>query len=113
MADTFKQRDMSTYVGPRPRPWLALPTYLFYPLLALAVGGFLYYLVFFNHLLILYLPSFLAAALITLIASVLSLILAVILGFIGALGRLARWPVFRWIAIVYVEVVRGTPAYVQ
>jgi polar amino acid transport system permease protein len=41
------------------------------------------------------------------------MVLAVIFGFIGALGRLSRLAVFRWIAAVYVEVIRGTPILVQ
>jgi len=37
----------------------------------------------------------------------------VIFGLIGALARLSRFAPLRWIAIVYVEVVRGTPIFVQ
>jgi His/Glu/Gln/Arg/opine family amino acid ABC transporter permease subunit len=39
--------------------------------------------------------------------------LATIFGFIGALGRLSRFAPIRWLATVYVEVVRGTPILVQ
>jgi len=41
------------------------------------------------------------------------MVLATVFGFIGAMGRLSRFAVFRWIAAVYVEVIRGTPILVQ
>jgi His/Glu/Gln/Arg/opine family amino acid ABC transporter permease subunit len=41
------------------------------------------------------------------------MVLAVILGLLGALARLSRFAPLRVIAIVYVEVVRGTPIFVQ
>ena len=49
----------------------------------------------------------------TIFLSIVSMILATIFGFIGALGRLSRFFLFRWIAFVYVEVIRGTPILVQ
>jgi len=64
-------------------------------------------------LLTLYLPVLLDGARVTIIVSILSLVLATIFGFIGALGRLARFAPIRWLAMVYVEVVRGTPIFVQ
>ena len=45
--------------------------------------------------------------------SLISTVLATIFGFIGAMGRLSRFAVFRWIATIYVEVIRGTPILVQ
>jgi len=42
-----------------------------------------------------------------------SMVLATIFGFIGALARLSHFAPIRWIATIYVEVVRGTPILVQ
>jgi His/Glu/Gln/Arg/opine family amino acid ABC transporter permease subunit len=36
-----------------------------------------------------------------------------LLGFLGAMGRLSRFAPVRWLATTYVEVVRGTPILVQ
>jgi len=49
----------------------------------------------------------------TIVISLISMVLATIFGFIGAMGRLSRFAVFRWIATIYVEVIRGTPILVQ
>lgn len=119
MADIYRQRTFKTRTGvgesaePKPRLWQVALNYLFYVVAALVVGGFLYYLYSFNRLLLIYLPIFLQGTLTTLTIAILSVILAIILGFIGALGRLSHVGVFRWIAYAYVEVIRGTPAYVQ
>src|SRR5205085_10997491 len=50
---------------------------------------------------------------VTIILSILSMVLSTIFGFIGALGRLSRFAPIRWLATIYVEVVRGTPILVQ
>jgi His/Glu/Gln/Arg/opine family amino acid ABC transporter permease subunit len=55
----------------------------------------------------------LQAAGVTIGISLISMVLAVILGLIGALARLSRFAPLRWIAVVYVEVIRGTPIFVQ
>jgi len=55
----------------------------------------------------------LQAAGLTIGISAVSMVLALILGLIGALGRLSRFAPIRAVAIVYVEVVRGTPILVQ
>jgi His/Glu/Gln/Arg/opine family amino acid ABC transporter permease subunit len=57
-------------------------------------------------------PQMLAAALQTLQLTAASFLLAVLIGAIVALARTSRFPVLRWIAIVYIEVGRGTPALV-
>jgi len=59
------------------------------------------------------LPVLLDGVKVTFIVSILSMVLATIFGFIGALGRLSRFAPTRWLATVYVEVVRGTPILVQ
>jgi His/Glu/Gln/Arg/opine family amino acid ABC transporter permease subunit len=86
---------------------------LYYVVLAAALVGFGYYLYSNLSLITLYLPFLLQAAGVTLGISVVSMVLAVILGLIGALARLSRFAPLRGIAIVYVEVVRGTPIFVQ
>jgi His/Glu/Gln/Arg/opine family amino acid ABC transporter permease subunit len=101
------------HAGARPRSWLVGLDYLFYVLVAVAILAFLYYFYSYNHILLLYLPVFLQGTLITLVISIISAIFATIFGFIGAMGRLSRFPVLRWIATAYVEVIRGTPVLVQ
>ena len=86
---------------------------LYYVVLALLLLGFGYYLYLNLNLITLYLPFLLQAAGLTIAISVVSMVLAVILGLIGALARLSRFAPLRWIATVYVEVVRGTPIFVQ
>jgi polar amino acid transport system permease protein len=49
----------------------------------------------------------------TVTISVLSQLIGVVLGVFGALGRLARLRVFRWLANLYVWAFRGTPLLVQ
>ena len=100
-------------VGPKPRNWLVILDYIFYIVLIAAVAGFIYYLYTYRDTISLYLPYLLQAAGITIGLSVVSAILAIIFGFIGAICRLSRFAPLRWIATVYVEVVRGTPILVQ
>jgi len=96
--------------------WQIVSNGLFYVVVLLGVGLFVYYLYTFQRgqgKLILYLPFLLDGARVTLIVSTLSMVLATIFGLIGALGRLTRFAPIRWLATVYVEVVRGTPILVQ
>lgn len=98
---------------PKPRSWLVVLDYIFYIVLIAAVAGFIYYLYNYRATISLYLPYLLQAAGLTIGLSVVSAILAIIFGFIGAMGRLSRFAPLRWAATVYVEVVRGTPILVQ
>jgi polar amino acid transport system permease protein len=50
---------------------------------------------------------------ITLQISVIATILGVIIGIIGGLARISSNPALRWTAIVYVEIIRGSPLMVQ
>jgi His/Glu/Gln/Arg/opine family amino acid ABC transporter permease subunit len=100
-------------VEPKPRNWLVVLDYIFYVVLIAAIAGFLYYLYSYRDTITLYLPYLLQAAGLTIGLSVVSAILAIVLGFIGAMGRLSRFAPLRWIATIYVEVVRGTPILVQ
>src|SRR6266516_5653925 len=89
---------------------------LFYVVVLVAAGAFVYSLYTFQRdqgLLTLYLPVLFDGVKVTVIVSILSMVLATIFGFIGALGRLSRFAPIRWLATVYVEVVRGTPILVQ
>jgi His/Glu/Gln/Arg/opine family amino acid ABC transporter permease subunit len=99
--------------GSRPRSWLVILDYIFYLVLIVAVAAFGYYLYSYSDVITLYLPFLLQAAALTIGLSVVSMVLAVILGFIGATGRLSHFAPVRWLATVYVEVVRGTPILVQ
>ena len=49
----------------------------------------------------------------TLQISVIATILGVIIGIIGGLSRISSNPALRWITIIYVEIVRGSPLMVQ
>ena len=99
--------------GSRPRSWLVILDYIFYLVLIVAAAAFGYYLYSNSAVIMLYLPFLLQAAALTIGLSVVSMVLAVIFGFIGATGRLSRFAPVRWLATVYVEVVRGTPILVQ
>jgi His/Glu/Gln/Arg/opine family amino acid ABC transporter permease subunit len=52
-------------------------------------------------------------ALLTVELAVGALALGVVLGIIGALGRMSRHRLPRWLATVYVELIRGTPMLLQ
>ena len=58
-------------------------------------------------------PFFLQAALVTVELSVLTAILGLTCGALGAAARLSRLAVFRWISAAYVSLFRGTPALIQ
>ena len=117
MSDVYRQRYSAQTPAateePKSRNRLVILDYVFYVLLAAALAAFLYYLYTFRDTITLFLPFLLQAAGLTIILSVVSMVLAVIFGFIGALGRLSRFAPLRWIATVYVEVIRGTPILVQ
>src|SRR2546421_10713005 len=93
--------------------WWDIFNNLFYVVAVLALLAFAYYLFSFQHLLLLYLPIFLQATVVTLVLALVSLFFAVIFGLIGAMGRLSRNRVIYAIATTYVEVIRGTPVLVQ
>lgn len=117
MSDVYRQRYTTEIPGakvePHTRSWLVVLDYVFYVLLAAALALFLYYLFTLRNSLFLYLPFLLQAAALTIILTVVSMVLAIIFGFIGALGRLSRLAPLRWIASAYVEVIRCTPILVQ
>src|SRR3954462_3282093 len=105
---------------PKPRRWLVIFDYLFYLALLLTIVGVGYYLYFYlstpmiNSLegkfaMIQWVPILLQKLGITLVISLISVVLATLLGFFGALGRLTRIAPLRWLTAVYVEVIRGTP----
>ena len=98
---------------PRSRSWLVLLDYLFYIVLVVFLVVIVYYFYTYRSYVLLDFPILLQGAGTTIVLSVLSMILATVFGFIGAMGRLSRFAVFRWIAFVYVEIVRGTPILVQ
>ncbi len=87
--------------------------YGFYVILALAIAGFLYYLYSYRGTLLLDLPVMLEGAVLTIVLSIISMIFATIFGLIGALARLSRFAPVRWLAFIYVEVIRGSPILVQ
>lgn len=58
-------------------------------------------------------PFFLKAAWVTIQLSVLTTILGLMCGALGAAARLSRLAVFRFLGAAYVSVIRGTPALIQ
>ncbi|HEX6551813.1 MAG TPA: amino acid ABC transporter permease [Ktedonobacteraceae bacterium] len=98
---------------PKTWGWLVLLDYIFYLLLVAFLVGFALYLYSNRDLIVVDFPILLQGAGATIVISLISMVLATIFGFIGAMGRLSRFAVFRWIATVYVEVIRGTPILVQ
>jgi len=62
---------------------------------------------------LLYLPSLLNAAVLTLVLSCLAMALAVTVGMAIAIGRVYGGPLVRFALTVYVEVMRGTPLLLQ
>jgi polar amino acid transport system permease protein len=100
-------------VEPKSRAWLVILDLLFYLLLAAFIFVIAFYFYNYRSRIFIDFPVMLQAAGTTIFLSVTSMILATIFGFIGALGRLSRFFLFRWIAFVYVEVIRGTPILVQ
>lgn len=74
---------------------------------------FVLYLLHFRQTIGLYFPLLLQATGVTLLISLVSMILATFLGGLAVWGRLSRRRVWRWLAIAYVEGIRGTPTLVQ
>lgn len=96
-----------------PRNHMVGADYLYCILLVVAIGAFGYYLYTYKGLALLYLPSLLGGTLVTLVMSVLSAIFAIIFGLVGAVGSLSRFRLLRWLSLIYVEIIRGTPLLVQ
>jgi His/Glu/Gln/Arg/opine family amino acid ABC transporter permease subunit len=109
----MQQAQVISELKPKTRWGLVLLNNAFYLVLAIALLAFLYYLYSFRARLLLDLPLLLQGAGTTIWLSLASMVLATIFGFLGALGRLATFPPLRWLALLYVEVVRGTPILVQ
>lgn len=109
----MQQSFVQSKIGDKPRSWLVILDYIFYAAILVALVGLALYFYHYRDEVNLYFPVFLNGAGITIVLSVTSMILATILGFIGALGRLSRFLPFRFLAAVYVEVIRGTPILVQ
>ena len=49
----------------------------------------------------------------TLKVSVISIVFGILIGLFGGLARVSQNPCFRWLAIVYIEFIRGSPLLVQ
>ena len=60
-----------------------------------------------------FLPFIMAGAGLTILVSVCSIILAVILALLGALGRLSKSPIANGVSGFYISLIRGTPLLVQ
>ena len=60
-----------------------------------------------------YAPYFVKGVWYTILITIFSVLIGVILGTVLALMRLSKLRIFRWIAVAYVEFIRGTPQMVQ
>ena len=60
-----------------------------------------------------YLPLLLKSAVVTIEISILGMVLAIVLGLALALTRLYAIAPLRWLAVAYIEVMRGTPLLIQ
>ncbi len=60
-----------------------------------------------------FLPALARGLYYTLLVSVGGLLIGFVLGAIAGLARLSRFKIVNWIAIIYIEAVRGTPVLVQ
>ena len=109
----MQQSFVESKIGRKPRSWLVILDYVFYAAIPAALVGLAFYFYHYRDAVTLYFPNFLSGAGLTIVLSISSMILASIFGFIGALGRLSHFPLWRFIAAVYVEVIRGTPILVQ
>jgi polar amino acid transport system permease protein len=58
-------------------------------------------------------PFFIEAAVVTVQLSILTTLLGLTCGALGAAARMSRLAVFRWIGAAYVSLFRGTPALIQ
>ena len=105
--------DSQHIAEPKPRLWLVVLNNSFYIVLLAAIAAFAYYLYSFRDTILIDLPVLLQAAGTTIFLSISSIVLAAIFGLVGALCRLSRFRLLRWLAFIYVEIIRGTPILVQ
>lgn len=66
-----------------------------------------------NNTMMKYLPYFWKGIEYTVIITVFSVIIGIILGILLALMRLSHNPILHWLAVAYIEFIRGTPQMVQ
>lgn len=60
-----------------------------------------------------FLPFLAEGAWVTIYVSILSMVIAIAVGFLSAIMRVfGPWPL-RWLAMIYIEVIRGTPLFIQ
>lgn len=113
MQGTVSRRWRIGMPGHHTHRWMVVLDYLFYLLVIAGLYFFVSYLYSYHDTITLLLPLLLQGAVVTIVISLVSMVLAVIFGFLGALGRLSPLAPLRWLAMVYTEVVRGTPILVQ
>jgi polar amino acid transport system permease protein len=58
-------------------------------------------------------PLIRAGLIATIVVSIVAQVLGVLLGLFAALGKMSKFPIFRWISEVYIWYFRGTPLLVQ
>lgn len=120
----MEQTIVEPKFDPRPRRWLVLLDYIFYIALILVVLGFAWYLYYYlstpmiNSLtgkfaMVIWFPILIQKAGLTILLALISMVFASLFGFLGAMGRLSRIAPLRWLTLIYVEVIRGTPLLVQ
>src|SRR5512135_794766 len=58
-------------------------------------------------------PLIRAGLIATVVVSIIAQLLGVVLGLFAALGKMAKFPLFKWLAEAYIWYFRGTPLLVQ
>ncbi|MDS3859838.1 amino acid ABC transporter permease [Thermosynechococcaceae cyanobacterium BACA0444] len=99
--------------SPTTPAWVRIANWIFFLVIGLGVIAFATYLFRFRQTIALYGPFLLRATITTILISICSMILAVLLGALGAWGKLSGRNIPQAIATVYVEFIRGTPTLVQ
>ncbi|WP_156804726.1 amino acid ABC transporter permease [Synechococcus sp. PCC 6312] len=104
---------LRTTVAPDTPAWVKIANWIFFGVIGLGIIAFATYLFTFRQTISLYGPFLLRATITTVLIAICSIILAVLLGAIGAWGKLSGGKIPQSIATVYVEFIRGTPTLVQ
>jgi len=58
-------------------------------------------------------PLIASGIVVTIVVSILAQVMGVLFGLVAALGKMSKFPVFRWLADAYIWYFRGTPLLVQ
>ncbi len=106
------QLPAATYTTTTPT-WVKVGNWIFFGVIGIGAMTFLSYLFSFRQTITLYGPFLLRATLTTILIAMFSMMLAMLLGALGAWGKLSGRAWANTVATIYVEFIRGTPTLVQ